>query len=83
MGLPGAAVVKNLSTDIEHTRDSRSLCWEDSVEEGWQPIPLILPGECHGQRSLMGSGQWGHKESATTVPSRRVVEAGGHEFSFW
>jgi len=20
----------------------------------WQPVPLFLPGECHGQRSLAG-----------------------------
>ena len=25
----------------------------------------ILPGESHGQRSLMGYSPWGHKESDT------------------
>jgi len=32
----------------------------------WQPIPVFLPGESHGQRSLAGHGPWGHKESDTT-----------------
>ena len=25
----------------------------------WQPTPVLLPGESHGQRSLVGSGPWG------------------------
>ena len=32
----------------------------------WQPTPVFLPGEFHGQRSLAGYGPWGHKESDTT-----------------
>ena len=28
----------------------------------WQPTPVLLPGESHGQRSLMGYSPWGHKE---------------------
>ena len=32
----------------------------------WQPTPMFLPGESHGQRSLVGYSPWGHKESDTT-----------------
>ena len=32
----------------------------------WQPTPVLLPGECHGQRSLAGYSPWGHEESDTT-----------------
>ena len=28
----------------------------------WQPIPVSLPGESHGQRSLEGYSQWGRTE---------------------
>ena len=28
----------------------------------WQPTPVFLPGEFHGQRSLVGYCPWGHKE---------------------
>jgi len=31
----------------------------------WQPTPVFLPGESHGQRSLAGYNPWGHKESDT------------------
>ena len=32
----------------------------------WQPIPVSLPGEPCGQRSLVGCCPWGCKESDTT-----------------
>ena len=32
----------------------------------WQPAPVFLPGESHGQRRLAGYSPWGHKESDTT-----------------
>ena len=32
----------------------------------WQPTPVFLPGESHGQRSLVGYSPRGHKESDTT-----------------
>ena len=34
-----------------------------SLGEGkWQPTPVFLPGESHGQRSLVGYTPWGPKE---------------------
>ena len=27
----------------------------------WQPTPVFLPGEFHGQRSLASDSPWGHK----------------------
>ena len=32
----------------------------------WQPTPVILPGEFHGQRSLAGMSMW-LQESDTTL----------------
>ena len=32
----------------------------------WQPTPVSLPGESHGQKSLVGCSPWGCKESGTT-----------------
>ena len=32
----------------------------------WQPTPVILNGESHGQRSLEGYSSWGHKEPDMT-----------------
>ena len=32
----------------------------------WQPTPVFLPREFHGQRSLAGYSLWGHKQSDVT-----------------
>ena len=32
----------------------------------WQPTPVFLPEESHGQRSLEGYSLWGRKESDMT-----------------
>ena len=42
----------------------QSLDWEDPLEKEWQPTPVFLPGEFHGQRSL-GYSPWGHTELDT------------------
>ena len=35
-------------------------------EKTWQPTPVFMPGESHGQRSLAGYSPWGRTESDTT-----------------
>ena len=40
----------------------QSLCWEDPMEDKWQPTPVFLPREFQGQRSLVGYSPWGCKE---------------------
>ena len=34
----------------------------------WQPTPVFLPREFHGQTSLAGYSPWRHKESDTAEP---------------
>ena len=43
----------------------------------WQPTPGFLPGESHGQRSLVGYSPWGHKEWDTTVQLSSTREGTG------
>ena len=45
--------------------------------KAWQPTPVFLPRESHGQRSLVGYSPQGHKESDTievTEPAHRAQE---------
>jgi len=56
-----AQMVKNLPV-MQETR-IRSLGWEDPE---WPPTPVFLPGDSHGQRSLVGYSPWDCKESDTT-----------------
>ena len=59
--LPGGSVVKNPPVNAGDAY--QFLDWEDTV---WQPTPVFLPGESHGQSSLTGCSPCGHKESDTT-----------------
>ena len=38
----------------------------------WQPTPALLPGEFHGQRSLVGCELWGHKELDMTEATQHT-----------
>ena len=42
--------------------------WVEKIpwKSAWQPTPILLPRESHGQRSLAGYSPKGHKESDTT-----------------
>ncbi|XP_070322048.1 coiled-coil domain-containing protein 191 isoform X4 [Odocoileus virginianus] len=51
-----AQLVKNLPAMQETW--VQFLGWEDPPERKWQPTPLFLPGESHGQRSLAGYSPW-------------------------
>ena len=55
-----AQIVKNLPA-VQETM-VQSLCQGDSLEKKWLPTPVFLPGEFHGQRSLVGYSLWGRKE---------------------
>ena len=62
-----ALVVKNLPAnagDIKRSRFNprvRKIPWNRK----WQPTPVFLPGESHGQKSLSGYSPRGRKESDT------------------
>ena len=40
----------------------QSLGWEAPLEEGMAATPVFLPGESHGQRSVVGYSPWDCKE---------------------
>ena len=51
----------------------------DNWRRKWQPTLVFLPGESHGQRSLVGYSPWGCKESETTEQLTHTVD----NPSFW
>ena len=40
----------------------------------WQPTPVFLPGESHGQRSLVGYSPWGHRELHDWVTKHNTAQ---------
>ena len=66
-------VKKNPPTNLGDIRDTRRPKrprfdpWVRKIPwRAWQPTPVFLPGESHGQRSLAGYSQLGHKELEMT-----------------
>ena len=68
LGFPGGTGVKNLPTKAGDRGDmGLILGWgRFPWRRKWQPIPIFLPGESHGQGSLVGYSSQGHKELDTT-----------------
>ena len=56
------------SASAGDVRDAGSVSGSGRAPGGghWQQTPVFLPGESHGQRSLVGYSPWGRKESDTT-----------------
>ena len=66
-GLPGGSVVKNLVCSAEVAGDAGSIpVGKIPWRRAWQPAPVFLSGESHGQRSLVGYSPQGRKESDMT-----------------
>lgn len=57
-------MVKNLPANAGDS--SSILGWEGPLEKEMQPTPVLLTGEFHGQRSLVGYWSRGHTELDTT-----------------
>ena len=68
MGFPGGSFVKNPPANAGDIRDTGSIPGSGRSPGGGHdnPLQLFLPGEPHGQRSLVGYSPQGHKESDMT-----------------
>ena len=85
--------LKSLSSSSQYRRCKRHgfdpWVWKIPSRREWQPTPVLLPGEFHGQRSLVGYShgtaksqiqtEWlntmvNHKQAVTMTPSCRFKE---------
>ena len=65
-GCPGSSVLRDLlAKEIQETQSDP---WVGKIpwRRKWQPAPVVLPGESHGQRRLLGDSPKGLKESDVT-----------------
>ena len=67
-GITRASLVAQMIKHLPAMRETWVRSWVGKIpwRRKWQPTPLFLPGEFHGQRSLAGYSSWGCKESDTT-----------------
>ena len=68
MGFPGGSVVKNPPANAGDIGDVGLIpgLGRSPWRRKWQPTPVFLPGESHGQRSLTGYSSQHHEESDMT-----------------
>ena len=61
MGFPGGLDSKESAFNVRRLRLDP---WVGKIpwRRDWQPTPVFLPRESHGQRSLVDYSPWGHKE---------------------
>ena len=71
-------VVKNQPANAGDVRNVGLIPGLETIpwRRAWQPTPVFLPGESHGQRSLVGYSPWGRQESDTT---ERLSKAQGSD----
>ena len=66
MGFPGSSVGEKSTCNAGDTGDMGLIpgeCGKIPWRRAWQPTPVFLPGESHGQKSLVGYRPWGRHES--------------------
>ena len=68
MWYPGGASGKESACQCTGFKRCRFSPWVGKIpwRRKWQPTPVFLSGESHGQRSLESYSPWGHRESDTT-----------------
>jgi len=59
LGFPGGPESKEAACNAGDKFNTwvRKIPWRRE----WLPIPVFLPGEFHGQRSLVGYSPWGYR----------------------
>ena len=67
-GFPGSARGKELACQCRRHKRLGSDTWVGKIpwRRAWQPNPVFLPMESHGQRSLAGYSPWGCKDFDTS-----------------
>ena len=83
-------MVKNPPSQVVRGKESACQCrrcefdpWVRKIpwRRRWQPIPVFLLGESHGQRSLVCYSLWDHKESDISYRLNNNMEIRGDHFT--
>ena len=74
LGFPGGTSGKELACQSRRPKRCRFIPWVEKIpwKRAWQPTPIFLLGESHGQRKPAGYSPWGGKELDTTKETVRT-----------
>ena len=67
-------MIKNLPTNAGRLKRRGFDPWVGKIpwRRAWQPTPVFLPEESHGERTLAGSNPWGCKELDMTESAQHA-----------
>ena len=72
-GFLGGASGKELTCQCRRHKRCGFNSWVGILQRrAWQPTPVFLPGESHGQRSLVGCSPQAHRESDMTEATQHI-----------
>ena len=73
-GFPGGSVGKKPACQCRRHKRCHFDPWCRKMpwKRAWQPTAVFLPGESQGERSLVGYGSWGCKESDVTEATKHA-----------
>ena len=73
-GFPGGNNGKEPACQCRRPKRCRFNPWVRKIpwRRAWQPTPVFLPGESHGQRSLVGYRPWSCKELEITEATKHA-----------
>ena len=66
-----------------HSATSLSLFTFMHRRRKWQPTPVFLPGESHGQSSLVGCRLWGRTESDMTEATQQQQQCKQNFYTYY
>ena len=77
LGFPGGTSAKEPACQWSRHKRCRCDPWVGKIpwRRAWQPAPVFLPGEPHGQRSLAGYRPWGRRVGCDCVSTRTHTSA--------
>ena len=84
LDLPGGTRDKELSCQCRRCKRHRLNPWVYKIpwRRAWQPTPVFLSGESHGQRCRAGYSPWGRKELDTTEVTQHAQQQRGSLLCF-
>ena len=80
MGFPGGACGKELACQCRRLKILGFSPWVGKIpwRRAWQPTPVFLSGDSHGERNLVGYTPWGSKELDMSEVTWRACTWGLH-----
>ena len=83
MAFQGRASGKEPACQFRRLKRNALNPWVGNIpwRRAWQPTPIFLPGECYGQKRLVGYSPWGSQDQ--TLLKRLSTHTRIYTYTYW